>query len=205
MYRFDQSFSAENFRTVFDYENRKGINLEKRFFPHIVSTTNKIKLLTKAINKLKQARSTKLANQKKLIKLEESKLALKEMKSERLMYEFENISTDIAKEAFRIQFTRNTIPSTKPIYATTRSDARSFFALKQLQINLKRLYKLTPGNRYDILCQLRSILADDFQKVVIRTDMKDFYESIDRRKLLSKLLADSLLTYSSKRFIKQIL
>ena len=30
----DQSFSIDNFRKILEYENRKGRNLEKEFFPH---------------------------------------------------------------------------------------------------------------------------------------------------------------------------
>ncbi len=39
----DQSFSVENFRKIIDYENRRGIYLEGRFFPEIAKITEEIK------------------------------------------------------------------------------------------------------------------------------------------------------------------
>ena len=39
----NQSFSPENFRTIFDYENRRGVYLEGRFFPEIAKLTDEIK------------------------------------------------------------------------------------------------------------------------------------------------------------------
>jgi hypothetical protein len=39
----DQSFSAENFRKILDYENRKGVYLEGEYFPDIGKVTEEIK------------------------------------------------------------------------------------------------------------------------------------------------------------------
>ena len=39
----DQSFSAENFRKILDYENRKGLYLEGEYFQDIEIITEEIK------------------------------------------------------------------------------------------------------------------------------------------------------------------
>jgi hypothetical protein len=39
----DQSFSVENFRKIFDYENRKRINLAGKYFPSIKKISEELK------------------------------------------------------------------------------------------------------------------------------------------------------------------
>jgi hypothetical protein len=40
---YDQSFSVENFRKIFDYENRKGINLAEKYFLSIKTISKDLK------------------------------------------------------------------------------------------------------------------------------------------------------------------
>ena len=49
----DQSFSAENFRKIFDIENRKGVYLEGEFYADIDEINKKIKELNSGIRTLK--------------------------------------------------------------------------------------------------------------------------------------------------------
>jgi len=67
------------------------------------------------------------------------------------------------------------------------------------------LYKVKQSSRYDVLCQLKSILQSSFPKYVIRTDIRDFYESISNEKLLNKIDRDALLTLPSRNVTRQIL
>ena len=80
-----------------------------------------------------------------------------------------------------------------------------YFALKQLQTNFSKIYKVKQSDRFAILSQVKLLLDDGFPKYVIRTDIQDFYESISHEKLLKKVNEDSLLSFLSKRIIAQIL
>ncbi len=55
----DQSFSAENFRKIFDIENRKGIYLEGEFYADIDEINKKIKELNSEIRTLRSKGLTK--------------------------------------------------------------------------------------------------------------------------------------------------
>ena len=61
MYTLDQSFSSNNLRKIFDYENRKGNYLEGKFFfkkgeffPEIEEITRKLKQCSSEFKELKK-------------------------------------------------------------------------------------------------------------------------------------------------------
>ena len=80
-----------------------------------------------------------------------------------------------------------------------------YFALKQLQYNIRRLYKVKQSDRYQIVCQIRELLSDRVPKIILRTDFSEFYESIPTDKLLKQMADDSLLTRTSQKMIKRVL
>ena len=83
--------------------------------------------------------------------------------------------------------------------------AAEYFALKQTQRNINKMYKVKQADRYSIVCQLREALRGCFPKYVIRTDISKFYESIPRREVIKKINDDNMLSNNSKKVIKQIL
>jgi hypothetical protein len=202
----DQSFSAENFRKIFDYENRKGVYLEGLFFPEAEKLTKKIKDAARDIKNHRREKDAIAADEyeQKKEKLDEIKKILKEKKETLLTKELEKISSEITKNNFSLDLHELDIGTGKKAYSAG-STAAAYFALKQLQYNIRKLYKVQQGNRYNIICQLRELLSDKFPKYLIRTDLSSFYESIPRDKLWKKINDDPLLTLTSKKAIKQIL
>jgi len=81
----------------------------------------------------------------------------------------------------------------------------SYFTLKQLQYNFRKLYKVKQSNRFEIVNQVRNLLDDRFPKYIIKTDLKGFYENIPIDILLQKIHEDNLLSPLSKRFLRQII
>jgi hypothetical protein len=75
---------------------------------------------------------------------------------------------------------------------------KDVFALKKLNDNIRRLYKVKQSNRHLIVKQLLVLLKETQPMTIIRLDVKRFYESIDRTQILKKLNEDSLLSYKSK-------
>jgi Reverse transcriptase (RNA-dependent DNA polymerase) len=199
----DQSYTPENFRKIFDYENRKGVYLEEKFFPDVLTFTGQIKDLTVQIRATYRGPQNEETLQTRKAKYTERK-ALKDQKEAILESYFSNICQGIFSKAFQIKLTKNDQINDKPVYVQDHK-ADVYFSLKQLQINFSAIYKVKQSDRYFILSQLKLLLGDGFPKYVIRTDIKDFYESISHEKLQKKINEDSLLSLFSKRLIAQIL
>jgi len=136
--------------------------------------------------------------------LNEEKLKLKSKKEALLSKELEKICAGIATGNLKVNLESVAIPGGKPAYAV-QNTAKAYFITKQVQSNLRRLYKVKQNSRYGIISQLKRILEDPFPKYVIRTDIENFYESIPRDSLLRKIDQDALLALPSRRVIRQIL
>lgn len=199
----DQSFSADNFRRILDYENRKGVYLEGKYFADIEKITEDIK---KCNTDIRDKKKSVTAEEFEIFRKEtnEKKEKLKEAKEEKLKVELQKISEIVVSNKFRIKLTKNDTISDKPVY-TIEDKPENFFALKQIQYNFRKLYKVKQANRFAIVSQVKGLLDDSFPKFVIRTDIQEFYESILHDKLLQKLNKDNLLTFYSKKILFQIL
>lgn len=202
----DQSFSSENFRKIFDYENRKGNYLEGEFFPEVEKVTKQIREVSASIRQHRKTKSkTSIESyEEKKEDLYKKKIDLKEKKENLLSKELEKIASSITEKNFSLGLKEIDVGKTKKAYGYEKS-AASYFALKQIQNNLRKLYKVKQGNRHNIICQLRETLSDKLPKHIIRTDISNFYESIPRDRLLKKLNDDPLLTLTSKKIIRRIL
>lgn len=202
----DQSFSAENFRKIFDLENRKGVYLEGQFFPDIAQKTKQIQ---DTVVQLRALQKKKLVLKpedylKKKTKLSGKHKKLKEEKEALLIHELEEISREVTAGTYQIELEPISVSGGKPAYCIDKSP-HAYFIMKQLQYNINKLYKVKQANRFQILCQLQSLLGDGFPKYLIRTDIESFYESIPTKPLLRKIDSEALLSQTSKKFVRQII
>lgn len=202
----DQSFSATNFRKIVDIENRRGVYLEGEFFPDVEKKSKEIQVVKRELELLKQQKKA-LADDKfeaKKAELSKKLEEIKEQKEKLLTDKLEDISSQINSKGFTFGIKEIDIGMPKKAFAADKN-AATFFALKQIQHNIRRLYKVKQANRHQIVCQLRELLGDKFPKYIIRTDISSFYESIPRKQILGKLRDDPLLTLASKKIIRRIL
>src|SRR5690606_21056168 len=81
----------------------------------------------------------------------------------------------------------------------------NYFILKQLQRNIYKTFNVKQSDRKELIAQLSLLLKDGFPKVILRTDISKFYESIPHTQLINKIDENSLLSFPSKKVIKQIL
>jgi len=196
----DQSFSVDNFKKILSYENRKGRNLEKEFFPAVFETTKQITEINKKIHTQLRFRDT---DEKVLAKLNEEKVSKKNLKQELIEKQLNEVSEKLLDPKFKIAISRVETDD-KPVYTTTET-AENYFAIKQLQYNVRKSFKVKQANRFAIVNQINSLLTDNFPKIVLRTDVKSFYESIPHDKLLTKINDNPLLSFLSKKLIWKIL
>lgn len=199
----DQSFSAENFAKIFEDENRKGNDLASKFIPAVKEINNHIrnernKLINKKSGLSKLDKEVVRAKIKELQKNKDAEL--------NLFLEKLALTTSLnAKENYKINLEKSDSIASKPVYLIKKDDAVSYFIIKQLQRNIRKLYKVKQSDRHQIVSQLSILLDNKFPKHLIRTDIQEFYESIPHDKLLAIIDHENLLSFTSKQYIKSIL
>lgn len=202
----DQMFTAENFRRIYDSENRKGLDLATRYFPTLEPHTLAVRDKVQDIRDHRALEATMATDvfEATLVTLKTELAALKADKSAAVDDLMDDISQKVLKPSFKIDLSQKTGPQGKPVYCID-SEPETFFVIKQLQRNIHRIYGVKQANRHDLVCQLRDMLGSSFPFEMVRTDISSFYESIDRKRLVEKLDQDQLLSPASKKYIKQVL
>lgn len=199
-------FTAENFRRIYDAENRKGLDLAALYFPTIEPLTLAVRDNLQQIRDLRKIKATLTAEdfEAQLQALKTNLGALKADKSSAIDTLMDEISKKVLKPSFKIELSKKTGPKGKPVYCID-AEPETFFVIKQLQFNVHRIYDVKQANRHDLVCQLRDMLSSKFPFELVRTDISSFYESIDRKRLVEKLERDQLMSPASKKYIKQVL
>lgn len=202
----DQMFTAENFRRIYDAENRKGLDLATRYFPALETHTLSVREKVKDIREHRALELTMASDtfEEILLSLKEELAKLKTAKSAAIDDIMDEISHKVLKPSFKIDLSQKTGPGGKPVFCIDAEPA-TFFVIKQLQRNIHRIYGVKQANRHDLVCQLRDMIGSNFPFELVRTDISSFYESIDRKRLIEKLDGDQLLSPASKKYIKQVL
>ena len=183
----DQMFTAENFRRIYDAENRKGLDLATRYFPTLEPYTLAVRDKVKEIREHRALEPTLAAEvfEVTLLMLKGELTTLKSAKSAAVDELMDEISQKVLKPSFKIDLSQKSGPKGKPVFCID-AKPETFFVIKQLQRNIHRIYGVKQANRHDLVCQLRDMLGDQFPFELVRTDISSFYESIDRKRLVEK-------------------
>lgn len=202
----DQSYSADNFYRILDYENRKGNYKEGEFFSDIFDITVEIKQA-----KLQYKESRKNLNddnEKEELRTEfrDQLILLKDQKDNLLLDKLYDVSNNIVNGNWKLELRKHwDSNSEKDIYLTGKNP-ETFFALKQTQYCIKKLYKVKQSHRNNIVQQVKLLLSDNnAPKVIVRADIKHFYESIGIERLLRKINKDNLLSQLAKKIINRMI
>jgi len=193
-----QSFSVENLLLIYHYENRKGHYLDKLISDELHKLSNELLEVNKQIKEEKKKK-----NKEKVEELYKNKKKILETKDEILGNELKNISNNIKNHKFKFAFQE--YEHNRKIIYTINKTPEIFFILKKLQYNIKISFKVKPANRYEITNQVKNLLDNNFPKYVIRTDIRNFYESIPHDKLKDKIYKNEILSSFSKKLINKIL
>lgn len=73
------------------------------------------------------------------------------------------------------------------------------FILRKINYNIKRIYKVKQNDRNIIIGQICNILKENPDYYIYRLDIYSFYESIDRNKIINKILTSSLISVETKK------
>lgn len=196
----DQSFSYNNFRIIFEVENRKARFNTSFLDNKYVEAAEDASALKKEIRKLKNEFADDTS-------IEELETQLLKAETERDII-LENflfyISQHVNQRDFSLRlnqfFDNNTW---KQIYTIDKTPA-TFFVMKQLQYNLRKTFNISHSERHLIVKQFKDILTDDFPKYIVRTDIKSFYESVSQEKLMWILTKNSLLSPQSLKILRNL-
>lgn len=98
-------------------------------------------------------------------------------------------------------FTINYIHS-KPIFSY--SSFHNELVVRKLNDNIRRIYGIKQSDRNTIIKQISCYLEDSVPISILKLDIKNYYESINREAIVSKLLSDQPLSTKSKIILRQI-
>lgn len=76
--------------------------------------------------------------------------------------------------------------------------------LRKLNKNIKAIYKVQQADRNNIVRQMKILLSENVDMWIVRLDVRHFYESINREKLITKLVEDARLSYPSITLLQSL-
>lgn len=202
----DQSFSVKNLVDIFNYENDKGNNLVCNYFPEVqpfYEKTRRIKKLIWNLYRRKKSYSSDVFDARAL-KLYELLRTCKNQKNDLINSKLKHISFLITKNKFNLNVSKlEQQINNKNVYSIGHC-VYSFFAEKQIQRNIKKVYGVKQADRDLIIPQIISVLKDKLPKFIIKTDIKSFYESIDKANTIRKINGSPLLSLQSRKILAKL-
>lgn len=195
----DQSFSYYNFNKIFISENKKGTIDRGRINGEYLAKHEEFKAILVEKKWVKTEKGS--LSKEEYIQFAEKLEKINIEKEEIRLNEFKILADEIANRSFQFNINYNVA---KEIFTIDSNNASSFYAIKQLQYNIKKTFKVKQSSRNDIVRQIYYLLADGFPKIVIRTDISSFYESIPQTKLFEKIDNNILLSPQSKKLIRKV-
>lgn len=203
---FDQSFSAENYLSIFQEENRKG-HIAFDDMPDLYrNIVMEMKAMRSRVNEItKKKKSDRTENE--ISELEILKLSIKAKQADRDNELYKELN-EYAQIANNKKFTfsiSNYIEDDKQIFKIDTSKWENFYAMKNLQRTLNGLFNVKQANKHQIMSNVKLLLNTTTPFYLIRTDITGFFESIPQQPLLDKINANNLVNNKTKGMIKGVL
>lgn len=79
-----------------------------------------------------------------------------------------------------------------------------YIAIRKVDSNLKRIYKVKQADRSSIVRQLLSIIEDGSPMYLLKLDIKSFYESINPDILIRKITTDQIISKKTERILASL-
>lgn len=147
----DQSYSADNFYQILDYENRKGNYKEGEFFVDVFEKSLEIKHVKMQYREEKKELTDSTDKNDLRIRFRDKLKQLKDEKSDLLMDRLHGVSNNIVNGNWKLELRRHLdLKSGKHVYSAGKKP-ETFFALKQTQYCIKKLYKVKQSHRNNIV------------------------------------------------------
>ena len=114
------------------------------------------------------------------------------------------IQDQILDGTFRFRsFNTRDLPKGKKLFST--HSLENIMVMRKINDNIRRAYRVKQSNRFDIIKQIQQALRETTPKHVIRLDIRSFYESVPRRRLMEKIRADRLVSTRTLELLSKLL
>ena len=202
----DQTFSAKNFMNVYSQENRMGRIPVETMGQGFQTVVEEMKAVNPELQELKSLKKSKKTDdiKKKIGELKKKQKDLKEKKQKVLFEELQGLSKQVNSYAFHFKLEKVWIGDKMGFKINSKNHAQ-LFAMKQLQTNLQKTFKVKQANRHLIMTNIKLLLKTRRPYYIIRTDVSSFFESIPQDQLRHTIMDNTLLSYKSKVFVNAIL
>ena len=203
---FDQSFSLNNFETIFNLELRKGridfngmpqdytdVVANIRWTRRAMSLQRRKKMATWSVDEKKD-----YENNRGLLR------HYQEQKDEIVKKVLGQLAAQVNSTAFRFGIT-SYIYGTKECFTIDVTDRSQFYAMKTLQRNVVKAFNVEMLNRHTVMQNLKLQMNTNLPIYVIRTDVSSFFESIKHDRLFALIDRNSVLSVKSKEMTKNII
>ena len=203
---FDQSFSLSNFETIFNLELRKGridLNGMPQDYKDVVANIRwtKSEMATQRRKKM----ATWTADEKKDYENNRGLLKIcQEQKEEIVKQVLGQLAAQVNTTAFRFAITPY-MYGTKECFTIDAADRAQFYAMKALQRNVVKAFKVEMLNRHTVMQNLKLQMNTNLPIYIIRTDVRSFFESIKHERLFALIDRNSVLSVKSKEMTKNII
>ncbi|WDZ91091.1 antiviral reverse transcriptase Drt3a [Nocardiopsis sp. HUAS JQ3] len=192
---FDQSFSSRNMRRVWELQTRKGINLAD-FFGEVKKKQYLLREYRKQILDGKKKGKYSSEQVKKAYKwIAEQKSDLDKEINKALEQTSEKLASLLTSQTFAWGLRYEGDREGRPLYGIERTP-EVYFADKQLQRNVSSATASQQNSRSSAISGLAQALNNDMPKMVVRTDIRSFYESISHDLLFDSMSRSSLSSTS---------
>jgi len=137
-------------------------------------------------------------NSQELLKyLKKGELVRNELEKEDVIFDIDKIEEKILNESFEFDIKEN-------LQFCFIEDISQKLLIRKLNDNIKRIYKDEQANRKFIIQQVKTLLNETAPFWIIKTDIKSFYESINRERIFKKMKNDAMLSYYSIFLLRKI-
>ncbi len=112
------------------------------------------------------------------------------------------LANSIQAKGFKVSALKRETRRGKPTYQA--DNIEDVIAIRLLDRYIRRIYKVRQSDRNRIISQVRTVLSDSGDYMVMRLDIKQCYESMDFEKSIHKLANDMILAPSCMRLLNSI-
>jgi hypothetical protein len=136
--------------------------------------------------------------------IENAKTAFMNALGSHLVHVAEDVNRRIDAGDFTLSIARGDIVKGKQTYRVSLSDPSTYFISRQIEHNLRTVFDVSPANRNLMSEQVLRTLEDETSKLIVRSDIRRFYESVPHARLL-ELVRNSGISRTTFRFVEALL
>jgi hypothetical protein len=119
--------------------------------------------------------------------------------------DLKNYSKIILEKKYKISHIIKQERKGKPVFIIdSKNGGVDYLAIRKVDSNLRKIYKVKQADRSAIVRQLLTILEDGSPMYLLKLDIKSFYESIDPEILLNKIKRDQMISKKTETILQSL-